>query len=233
MSRLLALPAELRLTIFELAVVSPDPIVVPLSGRKARPALLHVSQQIRSEATKAYYKLNSFRLLCDGGSKEDFPVFAQVAGAEKLSVIQSFTTHFNFKAQVLETNEACLRREPALGGGHDAETCICFFDTCMAWTSMLILVGELVTHGLRPKAVALSGAPIGKTQLQERLERGLLEKVHQLYDEMMRSKDMGAYLARLRKKMVRLKRKTEELRDGSLSPAELYRRVVTRQNRQI
>ena len=74
-SRLLALPAELRNTIYELVLISPTDIVIPApSSPKSpgvtttnlfppEPALLLTSHQIRHEALKIYYLSNRFRFL--------------------------------------------------------------------------------------------------------------------------------------------------------------------------
>ncbi|KAF2769750.1 hypothetical protein EJ03DRAFT_351021 [Teratosphaeria nubilosa] len=61
-SHLFALPAELRNTIYELALPSNDGlrITIPPSGHLPRPALLKVCKQITAEASCIYYSINTF-----------------------------------------------------------------------------------------------------------------------------------------------------------------------------
>ncbi|KAH9831078.1 hypothetical protein Tdes44962_MAKER02156 [Teratosphaeria destructans] len=60
--RLLALPAELRNTIYELALapVGGLRIAIPPSGHLPRPALLKVCKQITTEASGLYYSVHTF-----------------------------------------------------------------------------------------------------------------------------------------------------------------------------
>ncbi|KAF2769771.1 hypothetical protein EJ03DRAFT_374270 [Teratosphaeria nubilosa] len=60
---LLNLPPELRNTIYELALLSAQPIEIPSNGRLSAPPLIQVCRQTRSEATAIYYGQNAFRCI--------------------------------------------------------------------------------------------------------------------------------------------------------------------------
>jgi len=66
-SQLLALAAELRLAIWEHALVEDNDIMISwTSGRtKTRPSFLAVNRQIRAEAAPMYYQQNTFRTAMD------------------------------------------------------------------------------------------------------------------------------------------------------------------------
>lgn len=61
----LTLPAELRNSIYELVIISPDELVITKEGNLATPPLLQVCKQIRCEALTMYYAENCFRALVD------------------------------------------------------------------------------------------------------------------------------------------------------------------------
>ncbi|KAH9842189.1 hypothetical protein Tdes44962_MAKER01567 [Teratosphaeria destructans] len=60
-SPLLALAPELRNEISELAVVEPDGITIPASGKVKLPALLAVCREVRQEAEGVYFGMNTFK----------------------------------------------------------------------------------------------------------------------------------------------------------------------------
>lgn len=224
MSRLLGLPPELRLTIFELVVASPEPVIIPLSGKKARPALLHVSRQICFEAIRAYYKLNSFRFLCDG-ENEDLPAFSKAAGAENHSLIRSFMLDIGFSQQTLASNETAYRQSRLLGGDQDVGYCECFYYTCMPCSGALILVGELLMHGLRAEAIGMSSLPNGQTSTKRSIEQVMFERVHKRSAGSVQIEDRHADLFHRKRQLQMVQRIREQLLDGTLSPAEISKRV--------
>jgi hypothetical protein len=60
-SRLLSLPAELRLEIYDLTVLSPEAITLP-RAEDFEPSLLRVNKQLRMEASRHFYRKNSFNI---------------------------------------------------------------------------------------------------------------------------------------------------------------------------
>lgn len=59
--QLLALPAEIRNQIYEIAVIESQPI---RESRYSQLGLLHTCRQIREESTKMFYRQNTIRLDC-------------------------------------------------------------------------------------------------------------------------------------------------------------------------
>lgn len=73
---LLALPAELRLFIWEYALTQDQSIEEP----SIQPSLLHTNRQIRSEATDIHYRSNSFKLVLQGDISAQASRFIRRAG---------------------------------------------------------------------------------------------------------------------------------------------------------
>ncbi|KAK3640924.1 hypothetical protein LTR56_011574 [Elasticomyces elasticus] len=67
--RLLLLPAELRIRIYELAVVEPSSVVACYPKRVKQPALSATCQQIRRECLSVFYGDNTFRFAIPKASK--------------------------------------------------------------------------------------------------------------------------------------------------------------------
>ncbi|KAI7222028.1 hypothetical protein KC333_g1371 [Hortaea werneckii] len=61
-SRLLDLPPELRNSIYTYVLATDDVIQIPASGKRTRPPLLQVCQQITADATLLYYSCNKFNI---------------------------------------------------------------------------------------------------------------------------------------------------------------------------
>lgn len=221
MSRLLDLPPELRLTVFELVVASSEPVIIPLSGKKARPALLHVSRQIHSEAIKAYYTLNSFQFLCDGETLQDLPEFAHAAGAENLSLIRSFTLNFSFSQQTLASNEVALGQAYLPGEDGDSGFCEMFLNTSVPCTAARVLAGELLMHGLRAEALGMSSSSNGQTDFQRHVEQVTAEALRKNFDRLGQIKDKKADLVQRRRELRCRQEQRELLLSGKVSPANI------------
>lgn len=71
-NRLLALPAELRVYIYELVVIETHPLKPTFMYSKPddgkQPAVTKVSRQVRAESLPIYYEKNTFRVECYVGS---------------------------------------------------------------------------------------------------------------------------------------------------------------------
>ena len=64
--RLLALPAELRESIYELVLTSSEPVSVSIHQNMQYAGLLLGNKEIREDTLGSYYKCNSFSLAVEG-----------------------------------------------------------------------------------------------------------------------------------------------------------------------
>lgn len=121
--RLLQLPAELRLQIWELTVTRNEPIAVsqrrPHAIRgvdwdhRKLPSLLHACRQARKEALPIYYSSNTFRLLCGMAKFHLYRLerWLDVIGPEATSNLRHILLARN---EVVATAEDDTRAEPTL-----------------------------------------------------------------------------------------------------------------------
>lgn len=113
-SRLLALPTELRLVIYELVFQDTEVTIQPC-GRWNEPAILQVNKQILLEASATYYKLCRFHIALDGEQCGPF-AFAQRAGPDGLARIRNMTILIEFSLSEQHPS-MCIEWRP--GGDED------------------------------------------------------------------------------------------------------------------
>ena len=99
-SSLLNLPAELRDEIYSLALSSDTPIVIPTSGKLARPALLRARKQVTSKAAIVYYSVNAFHEVIAQGSITGPEKWLQAIGKANASNITSLLIKFDMSEKL-------------------------------------------------------------------------------------------------------------------------------------
>lgn len=93
--RLLDLPKELRLIIYDFVLAENNRIIIRLSGRPCKPVLLQINQQVASEALSAYKRVARFHIHADGLESE-LSAYLQSLGQEKLASIRKLKVSFRF-----------------------------------------------------------------------------------------------------------------------------------------
>lgn len=125
------IPAELRIEIYRLALVSKDSITVNRSQIRGQRSLLQTCHQIREEASKIYYSENAFTITSARRDINRIPQFVSTKDKSIGQMISKLTiTHFLDKKQegkvdrimgcvvFNDTATQASRRQPASGFGH-------------------------------------------------------------------------------------------------------------------
>lgn len=92
---LFTLPGEIRNTVYELVLSEDEAVVIPTSGKRHAPSLLVSCKQVRHEARKVYYTINSFTIRMNWYSMEGPEVWAKAAPKFSLQHVKRLTITFN------------------------------------------------------------------------------------------------------------------------------------------
>lgn len=112
----LDLPVELRNVVYSTVLREDKDVIIPVSGKRAAPALLVTCKRIRHEARKIYYTVNNFRAKMTWHSMDGPKAWVQAAPVASMPYIGRFTIGFITYSRFRKANLPNDKAEMSVAG---------------------------------------------------------------------------------------------------------------------